>query len=195
MYFFSKENTKSHRFGSTMQLLYAMDIHTMYETLNDFFEAAEAVEKIHLSDSRTWDMLNTNREENKNYRVFRRRQFHWLQGVDQCNKWTQTCANVVVAIKREECWKYGTFSHSLLKVRCFYHFIWFFFYFLGHLSRRLVLTNYHCGQSITACSMRLLFTFSLCHVLRSVCLQFIAYKDKTWAFNNITAQLYKYCNQ
>ena len=38
----------------------------------------------------------------------------------------------------------------------------------------------HCGQSITACSMRLLFTFSPGHVLRfTVCLQFIAYKDNT----------------
>ena len=37
----------------------------------------------------------------------------------------------------------------------------------------------HCGQSITACSMRLLFTFSPGHILRSVCLQFIAYKDNT----------------
>ena len=39
--------------------------------------------------------------------------------------------------------------------------------------------QYHCGQSITACSMRLLFTFSPGHVLRSVCLQFIAYEDNT----------------
>ena len=38
---------------------------------------------------------------------------------------------------------------------------------------------HHCGQSITACSMRLLFTFSPGHILRSVCLQFIAYKDNT----------------
>ena len=37
----------------------------------------------------------------------------------------------------------------------------------------------HCGQSITACSMRLLFTFSPGHVLRSVCQQFFAYKDNT----------------
>ena len=37
----------------------------------------------------------------------------------------------------------------------------------------------HCGQSITAYSMRLLFTFSPGRILRSVCLQFIAYKDNT----------------
>ena len=129
MYLISLENSKSHRFVSNIQSLYTMDLHNIHETLYEFFEAAEAVEKIHLSDSRTWHNLNTNREENKNYRVFRRRQFHWLQGVGQCNKWTQTCTNVVMEIKREECWEYGTFSHSLLKVRCFYHFIWFFFTF------------------------------------------------------------------
>ena len=37
----------------------------------------------------------------------------------------------------------------------------------------------HCGQSITACSMRLLFTFSPGHILRSKRLQFIAYIDNT----------------
>ena len=48
------------------------------------------------------------------------------------------------------------------------------------LSLYAPITSYechHCGQSITACSMRLLFTFSPGHILRSVCLQFIAYKD------------------
>ena len=106
-----------------MQLLYAIDINTMYETLYDFFKAAEAIEKIHLLHPQKWQSLNNNREESKNYRVFRRRQFHWLQGVDQCNKWTQTCANVVVEINREECWVYGTFSHSLLKVRGFFYIL------------------------------------------------------------------------
>ena len=62
------------------------------------------------------------------------------------------------------------------------------------LKKGFARSIYHCGQSITACSMRLLFTFSPGHILRSECLQFIAYKDNTQAFNNMAAQLYKYCN-
>ena len=100
--------------------MFDMDIQNVNETLYQFFKAADAFEKFHLRDSGQWHKLNIDREDCNNYRVFRRRQDDWLQGVMQCDKWTQTCANVVVAINREESWVYGTFSHSLLKVRCFY---------------------------------------------------------------------------
>ena len=46
-----------------------------------------------------------------------------------------------------------------------------------HISIRFINfrhIEFHCGQSITACSMRLVFTFSPGHILQSVCLQFIA---------------------
>ena len=88
------------------------------EEFIEFLKAAEKLRMIQLNDpfKRKRKLENYN-AISKRYKIIRRQKFGWLHEVNKCHKWTQTCDKTSkVGIDGRDCWRHGTFSHSLLKV-------------------------------------------------------------------------------
>ena len=65
--------------------------------------------------------VNVPQQTNKCYKIVRQVNRGWVSEANRCHKWTQTTQDKDDrGINDDDCWRYGTFSHSLLQVGRFY---------------------------------------------------------------------------